>query len=76
MTVLVHGRAGDEQLEITVAGGNVSVTATDKAPQVELSHLDALSYFFVPCCYLRDKAPIVAQSWFPVPLWGYSADAV
>lgn len=76
LTVLVHGRAGDEQLEITVANGNISVAATDKAPEVELSHLDALSYFFGPVCYLRDKTPVVAQSWFPVPLWGYSTDAV
>ena len=76
MTVLIHGRAGDEQLEITVADGQVSVLPTDKAPQVELDHIPAMHYFFSPACYARDTAPAVAQSWFPVPLWGYSADAV
>ena len=76
MTVLVHGHAGDEQLQITVEGGSVSVVPTDKAADVELTHLQALSYFFAPGCYLRDTAPAVAQSWFPVPLWGYAADAV
>ena len=76
LTVLVHGRAGDEQLEITVNGGAVSVVPTDKAPDVELEHLQAMNYFFSPVCYLRDNAPIVAQSWFPAPLWSYSTDAV
>lgn len=76
MTVLIHGRAGDEQLFISVSGGEVSVTATDKAPEVELEHLDAMRYFFAPVCSLRDTAPAAAQSWFPAPLWSYSADAV
>lgn len=76
LTVLIHGHAGDEKLEITVDNGNVSVTATDKAPEVELEHLQALSYFFAPGCYLRDNAPAEAQSWFPVPLFAYAADAV
>ena len=76
MTVLIHGRAGDEQLEITVANGNISVLPTDKTPDVELEHLQAMNYFFAPACCLRDTAPAVAQSWFPVPLWSYSTDAV
>ena len=76
LTVLIHGRAGDEQLEITVTGGNVSVVPTHKAPDVELDHLQAMNYFFSPVCYLRDNAPAAAQSWFPAPLWSYSADAV
>ena len=76
LTVLIHGRAGDEQLEITVAEGQVSVVPTDKVPQVELEHLQAMHYFFSPVCYLRDTAPAVAQSWFPAPLWSYSTDAV
>lgn len=76
LTVLIHGRAGDEQLEITVSGSNVTVTPTDKTPEVELDHLQALRYFFGPSCYLRDTTPVVAQSWFPVPLWSYSTDAV
>ena len=76
MTVLIHGRAGDEQLEITVADGQVSVLPTDKAPQVELDHIPAMHYFFSPACYARDTAPAVAQSWFPAPLWSYSTDAV
>ena len=76
VTVLVHGKAGDEQLEITVSGGEVSVRTTQKAPEVELEHLDAMRFFFAPVCSLRDTAPAAAQSWFPVPLWSYSADAV
>ena len=76
MTVLIHGRAGDEQLEISVRNGNVSVTPTDKTPDVELDHIPAMHYFFSPICYARDTAPAVAQSWFPAPLWSYSTDAV
>ena len=76
LTVLIHGRAGDEQLEIRVEDGSVCVAPTDKAPQVELEHLDAMNYFFSPTCSLRDTAPAVAQAWFPAPLWSYSADAV
>jgi hypothetical protein len=76
LTVLIHGRAGDEQLEIKVEGGNVSVLPTDKTPEVELEHLEAMNYFFTQACYLRDTAPAAAQSWFPAPLWSYSTDAV
>ena len=76
MTVLIHGRAGDEQLEITVQNGAVSITPTDKTPDVELDHIPAMHYFFSPICYARDTAPAVAQSWFPAPLWSYSTDAV
>ena len=76
LTVLIHGRAGDEQLQITVQNGTVSVTPTDKAPDVELDHIPAMHYFFSPVCYARDTAPAVAQSWFPAPLWSYSTDAV
>lgn len=76
LTVLIHGCAGDERLEITVDNGQISVTTTGKEAAVELDHLQALSYFFAPVCYLRDSAPGAAQSWFPVPLWGYAADAV
>jgi hypothetical protein len=76
MTVLIHGRAGDERLEITVENGKISVLPTDKTPDVELEHIPAMHYFFSPVCYARDTAPAVAQSWFPAPLWSYSTDAV
>lgn len=75
-TVLIHGFAGEERLEISVKNRNVSVMVTDKEAEVELGHLQATSFFFGPNCYLRDTAPMVVQSWFPVPLWSYSADAV
>lgn len=76
LNVLIHGRAGEERLQITVAGGDISVVPTDKTPEVELEHLQAMNYFFAPVCALRDTAPVQAQSWFPAPLWSYSADAV
>lgn len=76
LTVRIHGFAGDENLTIVVDENTVSVRDSDDAPEVELEHLQALAWFFAPACYLRDTAPALAQSWFPVPLWGYSADAV
>ena len=76
LPVLVHGRGGDEQLAICVQNNQVTVTETDEAPMLELTHLDAMRLFFAPVCSIRESAPAVAGSWFPVPLCQYSADAV
>lgn len=73
--VLIHGRAKDEQLKITVKGGEISVENTEEAPDIELSHLDAMRFFFTKTCYLRNKYP-VCKLWFPLPIWEFSADAV
>lgn len=76
MTVLVHGRGGDERLEITAEAGRTGVAVTQAEADVELSHLEAMNFFFAPACALRSSAPAVASNWFPLPLWLYSADAV
>ena len=95
LTVLIHGRAGDEHLRITVQDNAVCVASIDAAvsvtditedttfanphselPQVELSHLEAMRYFFSPDCVRRRTAPDFAKVWFPLPLWIYAADCV
>ena len=106
LLALIHGRAGDEYLQISVRDGEASVTrihpdhirALDpagskndtvvagptadaamqntKSPQVELSHLEAMRYFFSPDCVRRRSAPDFVKNWFPLPLWIYAADCV
>lgn len=102
MTVLIHGRAGDEHLHIAVkdsaifvedcadsvesidaatlaadiTGSTTSSTAQHYAPSLELSHLEALRYFFSPDCVARRTAPDFVKVWFPLPLWIYAADCV
>ena len=73
---LIHGRGGDERLRIAVCDGQSAIETTDKAPDIELSHLDAMRYFFAPTCTARLTAPTHVQMWLPLPIWLYNADAV
>lgn len=75
-TALIHGRGGDEQLRIAVHNGEITVEATDSAPDLELGHLEAMNFFFSPTCTARLTAPIHVQMWLPLPIWLYNADAV
>jgi len=76
LAVLVHGKGGDERLLIAVKEGEISVTETQMEPVIELSHIEAMNYFFAPVCGQRTDAPYYVQSWFPLPLWIYEADRV
>lgn len=76
LNVLIHGRGGDEQLSITVKDNKVSVEDTTEAPDVELTHLQAMSFFCANISAIRCKAPAVASQWFPLPLWIYNVDDV
>lgn len=76
LTALIHGRAGDEQLRIAVSGSAITVEPTDAKPDIELSHLEAMNYFFAPTCAARLSAPMHVQLWLPIPIWLYHADAV
>lgn len=78
--VLIHGRAGDEDLLISVNHGAISVECTpgsaENVSYLELSHLEAMRFFFAPDSISRRNAPAFAKLWFPLPLWLYSADCV
>ena len=76
LVALIHGRAGDEQIRIAVRGGEIIVETTDKTPDIELSHLEAMNYFFAPTYTARLSAPMHVQLWLPLPIWLYNADAV
>lgn len=73
---LIHGRGGDEQIRIAVKAGEITVESTDQTPDVELSHLEAMNYFFTPVCTARLTAPVHVQMWLPLPIWLYNADVV
>lgn len=90
LTVLLHGRAGDEHLRVAVedsiisvenidaatSAANIAENLTSKNLQLELSHLDAMRFFFSPDCVARRTAPDFVKVWFPLPLWIYAADCV
>ncbi len=78
LTLLIHGRAGDERLTLSVSHG---VPAVDRAGEDllvdrELSHLDAINLLFSPFCPARETLPDHARLWLPLPLWMYPADEV
>ena len=78
LTMLIHGFAGDELLTFTVKDGVPSVTdaPAGTVPEIELSHVEALSCLFAPVDVNRLDLPAFARDWFPLPIWMYRADEV
>lgn len=78
LTLLIHGRSGDERITLCVKDGKTSVTSADESVPVdmELSHLDAINLLFSVFCPARAKLPAHAQLWLPLPIWMYAADEV
>lgn len=76
LTLLIHGRARDENITVSVKDGETSVARTDKAPDAEYDHLTAMNVLFAPLCPERDRLPAFAHLWLPLPIYIYSADAV
>lgn len=77
LTLLIHGVAGDESFTLNVADGVVTATDAAGAPDVELDHLRAISALFgVESPDRNEKFPPALASWFPLPIWIFSADAV
>ena len=76
LTVLIHGKAGDETLNLTVKDNAVSVTESDGKPAVELDCLAAVRAFFSN--YPADRAafPPAAQQWLPLPMFFSSRDTM
>ena len=80
LTLLIHGRGGDERLRISIEQNHPTVTvlppdATAPAT-VELSHMEALNLLFAPFSPRRNTLPAPWNSWFPLPIWMYRADEV
>ena len=76
MTVLIHGRAGDESLKLAVKDNEVSVEVYDGEPQYELDCLAAVRAFFSN--YPADRAPFppAVRQWLPLPLFFSSRDTM
>lgn len=78
LCVLIHGAARDEKLLIAVKDGVTSVIqASDgRTADDELSHIDAMNFFFATVNTRCDLMPYFVSAWLPLPLWIYSADNV
>lgn len=76
VTLLIHGRAGDEKLGLAVSGGVPYVETTSKEPDFEFSHFDAINVLFSAASVVREKLPLAVRSWLPLPLYTYHADEV
>lgn len=76
LCLLIHGRGGDERLLISVTEEGVSVTETDRSPDLTLDHIDAMNLVFASYCPSRLTLPSFAKLWFPLPLWIYASDTV
>lgn len=78
LTLLIHGRGGDERITLRVAQGQPSVTCADEQTpaDMELTHLEAINLLFSTFCPARDTLPDFARLWLPLPIWMYAADEV
>lgn len=76
LTAFIHGYAGDCKLRITVKNQVTSVEDFKGNCDIELSHSEALNFFFALQSPLRRKIDPKIQSWFPIPLHIYEADQV
>ncbi|NLX92698.1 MAG: hypothetical protein GXZ02_02330, partial [Clostridiales bacterium] len=76
LRLLIHGFAGDEQIEISVKEGKVTVGATENAPDLELDHFEAIRFLFSVSSAERRNLTVSAAQWFPLPLHCFSFDSV
>ncbi len=76
VVMLIHGDKGDEKIELSVSGGSVKAEYTDKNPDIELDHREAVRLIAAQYSARRSELPAFAQSWFPVDFHCYSQDNV
>lgn len=76
MVLHINGRGGEENIQISVSDGEISVKDTDEPALVNLNHLDAMNLLFASVCMVRDNLPMFARIWFPLPIFLYNSDAV
>lgn len=72
----IDGFAKKEKLEISVQDNTISVEYTENGADISLSHLEAMNLLFAPVCPKREKLPLFAKIWLPLPIYLYSSDAV
>lgn len=78
ITLLIHGRGGDERLAVEIKDGVPAVysIADDIPVELELTHLQAMNLLFAPVSPKRETLSSLFRLWFPLPLWVYRADEV
>lgn len=76
VVMLIHGDNGDEKFELSVCDGSVSAEFTDKQPDIELEHREAVRLIAAQYSARRSELPAFAQSWFPVDFHCYAQDNV
>ena len=76
MTVLIHGKYGDEKLKIKSENNKVTVEKFDGEAQFELDHHAATRAFFSN--YSSDRAAFApeCQQWLPLPSYLFSPDTM
>lgn len=76
VVMLIHGDKGDEKFELSVCDGKVSAEYTDKQPDIELEHREAIRLIAAQYSARRAELPAFAQAWFPVDFHCYAQDNV
>lgn len=76
LTVLIHGYAGDCKLKIAVTNGMTSVEDCEGEADLELTHLEAIKFFFGVHSFAWNLVKPEIRTWFPLPLYIDSADHV
>ena len=76
VVLMIHGDNGDEKIELSVCGDRVSAEYTDKQPDIELEHREAIRLIAAQYSSRRSELPAFAQAWFPVDFHCYSQDNV
>ena len=75
LSVTINGRAGVERLKLEVINGVPTVTEAHGETELTLEHREATQFFFSVYSPTRVKCPI-AEAWFPLPMFFYTADHV
>lgn len=75
-TLLIHGKAGDENIHISVKDNAVAVEKTSREPDIELAHLSAVRLLFGICPPNAAGLPASFFAILPVPFFVAGADNV
>ena len=76
LTVLIHGKNGDENLRVEVAENKVKVEKFDGKADYELSHHAATRAFFSNLSADREAFPANAQQWLPLHVFLSPSDTM
>ena len=76
LSLFIHGFAGDVRVRIAVKDNDVTVETCAGACDLELGHLEAITFLSGLWSPYHDKLSPAVRSWFPLPLYVDGADHV